>query len=148
MTALAMTSTNPGKTQTGQNVILVGIILQLVWFGFFIAIAGLLQYRMNRHPTSAARNIEHKWKKYLMSLYVVSVLVIIRSIFRVVEFAQGHDGYLQSHEVYFYIFDSIPMFALMVWLNWQHPGDIGLLLRNGNVEYMMGNDIGRAGDQK
>jgi len=88
-----------------------------------------------------------------MSLYAVSALVIIRSIFRVAEFAQGHDGYLQSHEVFFYIFDSIPMFALMVWLNWQHPGEIGLLLRkagagSGNVEYVMAGDVERAGDRK
>lgn len=141
------------KAGMGQKIILAGIILQLLWFGFFMVIAWHLQYRMNRAPTVASRNPVYQWRKYLMSLYVVSTLVIIRSIFRVAEFVQGHDGYLQSHEVFFYAFDSIPMFVLMVWLNWQHPGEIGLLLRSagigsGNVEYVMAGDVERAGDRK
>jgi high-affinity Fe2+/Pb2+ permease len=150
-----MTGTNASTTKAnmGQKIILAGIILQLLWFGFFVVIAWHLQHRMNRAPTVAARNPAYHWRHYLISLYVVSALVIIRSIFRVAEFAQGHDGYLQSHEVFFYIFDSIPMFALMVWLNWRHPGEIGLLLRKvetrtGNVEYVMARDVERVGDRK
>jgi hypothetical protein len=146
-------STSNSKADMGQKIILAGIILQLLWFGFFMVIAWHLQYRMNRAPTVASRNPDYQWRKYLMSLYVVSALVIIRSIFRVAEFAQGHDGYLQSHEVFFYIFDSIPMFALMVWLNWQHLGEIGLLLRKAGtrgdtVEYVMAGDVERTGDRK
>lgn len=146
-----MTKTTSSKAKMGQNIILAGIILQLFWFGFFMVIAWHLQYRMNRNPTTASRNPDYQWRKHLNSLYVVSTLVIIRSIFRVIEFAQGHDGYLQSHEVFFYVFDSIPMFALLVWLNWQHPGEIGVLLRKtgaGTVEYVMGTDVERSGDRK
>ncbi|KAF2800356.1 RTA1-domain-containing protein [Melanomma pulvis-pyrius CBS 109.77] len=151
LTALAMTKTTSSKAKMGQNIILTGIILQLFWFGFFMVIAWHLQYRMNRNPTAASRNPDYQWRKYLNSLYIVSALVIVRSIFRVIEFAQGHDGYLQSHEVFFYVFDSIPMFALLVWLNWQHPGEIGILLRKtgtGTVEYVMGTDVERSDDRK
>jgi hypothetical protein len=35
--------------------------------------------------------------------------VLIRQIYRVIEFAQGFTGYLAVHEVYFYVFDTIPI---------------------------------------
>ncbi|KAM0271414.1 hypothetical protein ACHAQH_009101 [Verticillium albo-atrum] len=45
------------------------------------------------------------------------------------EYHQGNGGYLISHEVWIYLFDALLMFAAMVWLNWYHPAEIGLLLR-------------------
>jgi hypothetical protein len=40
----------------------------------------------------------------------------VRSIFRVIEYAQGYNGTLRTTEVYFYVLDSLPLFlALAVW---------------------------------
>lgn len=40
----------------------------------------------------------------------------MRSIFRIIEYAQGYDGELRTTEVYFYVLDSLPIFlALAVW---------------------------------
>ncbi|KAG0272639.1 hypothetical protein BGZ96_005245, partial [Linnemannia gamsii] len=40
----------------------------------------------------------------------------IRSVYRVIEFAQGHDGYLISHEVFMFILDAVPLIlAIGVW---------------------------------
>jgi hypothetical protein len=36
--------------------------------------------------------------------------VLIRQIYRVIEFSQGFTGYIAVHEIFFYIFDTIPIF--------------------------------------
>ena len=55
-----------------------------------------------------------------MGPYFVSIMILIRSAFRLVEYAEGFTGYLQSHEAFFYVFDSVPMLVVMAWMNWQH----------------------------
>jgi hypothetical protein len=45
-------------------------------------------------------------------LYAVSGLIMIRSIFRLVEYGEGMDGYLMSHEWTAYLFDAVPMIAV------------------------------------
>jgi hypothetical protein len=57
---------------------------------------------------------EIDWVGIMGMLYAISVLIMIRSIFRLVEYCQGMDGYLMSHEWPAYIFDAIPMFAVTV----------------------------------
>lgn len=45
-------------------------------------------------------------------LYSTSVLIIVRSVFRVAEFAMGNNGYLLSNEWPLYVFDTIPMLVV------------------------------------
>jgi hypothetical protein len=54
------------------------------------------------------------WKRHLYVLYVTSALILIRSIFRVVEYLQGNNGYLISHEVFIYVMDALLMAIVMV----------------------------------
>ena len=70
-----------------------------------------------------------QWQRYLGSLYIVSVLVIVRSVFRLAEYTQFWNGYIQTHEAFFNLLDSVPMLGVMVWMNWQHPREISVLLR-------------------
>lgn len=49
-----------------------------------------------------------------MALQASSGLIIVRSIVRLVEFIQGFDGYIISHEVFIYVFDALPMFLVTV----------------------------------
>lgn len=44
------------------------------------------------------------WKQHLYTLYTVSLLIMARSIFRVVEYAMGQDGYPLTHEWTLYVF--------------------------------------------
>jgi hypothetical protein len=52
------------------------------------------------------------------------VIIILRCIFRVIEFAQGHGGYLASHEAYMYVFDTLPMFAVQVLFHVVRADDV------------------------
>lgn len=62
-------------------------------------------------------------------LYITNSLILLRSVFRVIEYAMGNNGYLLRHEVFLYIFDAVPMLAVMVFYVWKYPSEITELLR-------------------
>lgn len=75
----------------------------------------------------------------MVALYIGSMLIMVRSVFRAVEYLQGFDGYLLRHELYLYIFDAALMFLVMVLFNWIHPAEITTILgaRRYNHGYKM-----------
>lgn len=87
---------------------------------------------MHKVPTSRAQSAV-PWRKHLITLYAASVLIMIRSIFRVVEYLQGFSGYLLSHEVYLYVFDSVLMLCVMVMFNVVHPSEVVALVGGGKA---------------
>ena len=123
-----------GRTQKlldlGQNIVIGGLIVQILSFGFFLVAAVIFHIRINRHPTNQSREVP--WRRHIRTLYAASILILARSIFRVVEYLQGFSGYLLSHEVFLYIFDTILMLAVMILLNVVHPSEITKLLRRGS----------------
>jgi len=98
----------------GEKIILAGLFVQIVVFGFFVITSGLFHVKCLKNPTLAAREDAFPWKLDLNVLYTVSIIILVRSIFRVVEYLQGNGGYLISHEVFLYIFDAILMAIVMV----------------------------------
>jgi len=48
---------------------------------------------------------------------------MFRSIFRVVEYLIGNNGFLLKHEYFLYIFDAAPMFVEMLLFIWIHPSE-------------------------
>lgn len=55
-------------------------------------------------------------------LYATIVLLYVRNIFRIIEFAQGFYGYLATHEVFLYTFDFLEIFLCMVLFTAFHFG--------------------------
>ena len=111
-----------GKTlksvQLGQKLILVGLFLQIISFGFFIVVAVIFHRRV--FPYRKTSPIP--WQKHMNALYLASALILVRSIFRVIEYIMGNDGFLLRNEAFLYIFDAMLMFGVMVGLNVVHPG--------------------------
>lgn len=70
-------------------------------------------------------------------LYVVSVLIMIRSVYRVAEYVQGSDGYLQSKEVFIHVFDAALMSACCIILNVSH---LSKLLSQTQARYKVDSD--------
>lgn len=54
---------------------------------------------------------------------------MVRSIFRVIEYIRGREGYLQSKMVFLYAFDVVLRFGVIAILNVVHPSEIGGLLK-------------------
>lgn len=97
--------------------------MQLIFFGVFLVVAVNFHIRVRRDPTPRSR-IGIPWQKHLKVLYAAGLLIMIRSLFRAVEYLQGFDGYLLSHEVYLYIFDAVLMVITMALFNFVHPVEI------------------------
>jgi len=112
------------KVKLGQNMILAGLGIQVVMFGLFGLTAVLFQLKIRKNPTTESYTIDARWEQYLAMLYMVSALIMIRSIFRVVEYVMGTDGYLLENEWTLYVFDAVLMFAVTVLFYWRHPGDL------------------------
>lgn len=66
-------------------------------------------------------------------MYATSLLIMVRSIFRVVEYLQGFNGYILRHEAFLYVFDGTLMFLVLVIFIAVHPGEVNALLKGGTV---------------
>lgn len=115
---------------TGATIIIVGLFIQLFCFGVFIIIAVSFHRSIHKCPTGRSSS-GVPWKKHMMALYLGSLLIMVRSVFRAIEYLQGFDGYLLSHEAYLYVFDAALMFIFMVLFNWIHPAEITAIINNG-----------------
>ncbi|KAM6484197.1 RTA1 like protein-domain-containing protein [Trichoderma sp. SZMC 28011] len=117
--------------ETGSHIIIVGLFVQLVFFGFFMVIAVEFHLSIRRAPTIRLSNSnELPWQKHMNTLYIASALIMVRSLFRVVEYLQGFNGYLLHHEAYLYIFDGLLMFLVMVLLNVVHPSELAASMKH------------------
>ncbi|KAH7053117.1 RTA1 like protein-domain-containing protein [Macrophomina phaseolina] len=105
----------------GEVIITIGLIVQIIFFGLFILVSVHYNWRLGRAPTDASRTTPISWQFYLYVLYATNGLIMVRSVFRLIEYVQGEDGELLSNEIYLYIFDAGLMFLTMVILNWKHP---------------------------
>jgi hypothetical protein len=137
----------------GEKIIIGGLFVQLIFFTLFVVVAADFHRRLVKDipvkkrytPTALFRKgrndrctadrpldivlsreavSELPWKRHLYVLYGTSALILVRSIFRVIEYIQGNSGYLLSNEVFLYVFDATLMFLVMVLFNWIHPSQI------------------------
>lgn len=103
----------------GTDLIIAGLFLQIAFFGFFIIVMSIFQVRIYREPTSLSTSTRYipsamrNWQMVIVTLFVCSVLIFIRSVVRAIEYIQGNDGYIISHEIYLYMLDGLLMFLQM-----------------------------------
>jgi hypothetical protein len=102
------------NAKLGEGIVIAGLLVQIIMFGLFAATAVLFQKRITQTPTPASRNGAVPWQQSMRMLFVVSALIMVRSVFRVVEYAMGSEGYLLQNEWPLYIFDSVLMSTVMV----------------------------------
>ena len=103
-----------GNMSLGEKVIIAGLGIQIVMFSLFIVTAMVFHIRYHRLSVGAVAGDSSTWKPSLYMLYAVSWLILVRSVFRLIEFAMGRGGYLLQHEWTLYVFDSALMWTVMV----------------------------------
>lgn len=140
-----MAGNSTSMRNIGENVTIGGLVIQLLFFGFFVIVAAVFHYRISQSPTSKSlseRDMtrgqgwkQRNWATVLLALYIVSALILVRSIFRLIEYKYGFDGYLMTHEAFMYIFDALLMFIAMVVMNVYHPAVILGDGKAGRAEY-------------
>jgi len=110
---------NEKYRQLGEYLVIGGLFIQLIVFGFFVVAAFVFHMRMRRN---IAKESESKpnclpnipWRQGLKMLYACSALIMVRSVFRVIEYVMGTDGYLLSTEWPMYVFDGVLMWTVQV----------------------------------
>lgn len=113
--------------ETGNRVVMGGLGFQLAAFVVFVGMAAVVHVRLNRSPTTTSSRVYVRWRRYFWSLYLVSLLVFVRSLFRLIEFCQGSNGTIYKSEAYLYVFDGGLMWCVVVTMLVVHPG---MLLRS------------------
>lgn len=84
---LMATADDQDGVDMGENIILGGLILQIVVFGFFVAVAGVWHRRMRANPPP--KSFGMGWERYMWVLYAVSALITVRNVARCVEYGMG-----------------------------------------------------------
>ncbi len=101
---------------TANNVLIAGLALQSVAFIIFLGlylkfIVGLL-----------GNDLIYKKLPFIHAPGAASILVLLRTIFRLAETGQGVFGYLSSHEALFGTLQFAPISVSVLLLSIWHPG--------------------------
>ncbi|KIW44668.1 uncharacterized protein PV06_03123 [Exophiala oligosperma] len=145
-----LSAKSQSTSNTGSKIIMGGLVVQIVFFSVFVLVGVKFHLNMRRGSGGAAATTTTttgndksnqsstksavSWEKHLVTLYIGSSLILIRSIMRLIEYAQGNDGYLISHEVFLYTFDSVPMFFVMILFAITHPSEINAHLKGAGAK--------------
>ncbi|KAF4550955.1 RTA1-like protein 5 [Elsinoe fawcettii] len=129
------------ESDRANKIVIIGLIIQVLFFGLFMLTALRLQQRLRREPTGKSLELHNVWRKHLFALYGTSGLVMLRSIFRLIEYAQGQDGYLLSVEWPLYVFDAVPMVLVMVVLNFIHGSELNAWVKGGKFTAKLGFEL-------
>jgi hypothetical protein len=139
---------NSEGVKTGRTIVVAGLGVQLGAFAVFILSVAIFHRRLLAKPTEVS--MEYKsWRRYMWTLYAMSGLIIVRSVFRLAEFMEDADGKLHTTEVFLYVFDASMMFAVVVINAVVHPGmlpkatkkrarGVPFLLRGGQGQERLG----------
>ncbi|KAG8352494.1 hypothetical protein FVEN_g9627 [Fusarium venenatum] len=122
----------------GERVVMIGLVVQVIFFSLFAVAAALFHTRLLQNLSTKALASNIPWERYLCILYIASGLIMVRSVFRLIEYAQGNAGYLISHEVYMYLFDSVLMLLTMALFAWEHPSQLNAKLKGGGTAVKRG----------
>lgn len=100
---------NQSSAPLGSHIVIGGLFVQIGFFGLFII--NELRFSLKIHKiTSKFTRLTRKAVILNNFLLLGSILIFIRSIVRTVEFIQGSNGTIMTHEWFLYVFDTTPMF--------------------------------------
>ena len=107
-------SSNLNTLKTAKNLLLLGLALQLVFFGIFTCITVYVNLKRKYCLRGVAQ-----YKPCFWCLYSTIILLFVRNFYRVIEFSAGITGDIATHESYLYIFDFtliwLCMLSFTVW---------------------------------
>ncbi|KAL6232439.1 hypothetical protein BDW75DRAFT_19661 [Aspergillus navahoensis] len=98
----------------GTGVLIGGLALQVATFTVFLSVVVAFHREILRHG-------EEGMEMVLRGVYIAGLFIMIRSIFRLIEFALGTESYVMTHEWPLYVLEAVPMLIAFVVLGWYHP---------------------------
>ncbi|KAF5555185.1 phospholipid-translocating ATPase [Fusarium mexicanum] len=114
----------------GQKVYMAGVGLQLAVILIFIGITTFFYFKLRQLEGRSMGRM--KW--LILAMLTVLVLIVIRIVYRLIEFGPGVNEHNQllSHEGYPLGLDATPILIALVLLNIMHPG---FVLRGSDSEF-------------
>ncbi|KAF9041080.1 RTA1-domain-containing protein [Hymenopellis radicata] len=125
----------------GGNIMLGGIVFQLVVMTLFLLLAGEFFYRFFTDSPIAGRDfarvdsvgshvtltnsgyrLSSKMRLMLVALFFNTACLYIRAVYRTIELAGGWHGAIIETEIWFNIFDGAMVVLAFYTLNFAHPG--------------------------
>ncbi|KAM0084705.1 hypothetical protein ACKRZS_003053 [Fusarium odoratissimum] len=120
--AIIPASGEPDAITKGRTILIAGLIVQLCALSIFILTSLYLYIRIRQETGPFLDSSLVRWRRYFRTIEAVTIIMIIRSIVRAVEYLQGQGGFVISHEVFIYLFDASLMFLVMLLFLIIHPG--------------------------
>ncbi|OBT49803.1 hypothetical protein VE04_10235 [Pseudogymnoascus sp. 24MN13] len=116
--------------QQGINIMLSGLSFQVATIAIFAFL--FLEFLWRTHAShkvstsiqNASLAQSKKWTAFLWSLGSATMLILIRSIYRVAEMAGGYDGELMKDENTFLVFEGVLIVVAVLLLLVFHPGAV------------------------
>ncbi|MCJ1379965.1 hypothetical protein MMC17_003068 [Xylographa soralifera] len=128
------------KFAHGKQVVLIGLGIQVACFGLFSVIAIRFHFTSKRFGKDfdqrvgavpedtyfavggQKRKFKRDWETLLWVVNVACVLVLVRTVYRICDFALGKTGYIEENEWCAYVFDAVPMLPCIALFIYYHPG--------------------------
>ena len=119
--ALIGVAENKGDSpETANNILLAGLAIQTFAFLIFLALYTAFIIVFSR-DTKLALQFSSK-RPFLLAVGISSILVLLRTVFRLAETSEGVFGYASSHEVFFGCLEFAPIVVAVWILAIWHPG--------------------------
>ncbi|KAF1810613.1 RTA1 like protein [Eremomyces bilateralis CBS 781.70] len=133
---IGVSQTNNKDPTMANNILLGGLAFQVAAFFLFEVLLAIFLFRarntirgrpdrkeglpVSSHEQSVQQERVSIW--FIVAMVVASVLVYLRTCFRLAETAQGIFGELTSNEVYFGCLEFMPVIVAVYLFNIWHPG--------------------------
>ena len=128
-----MASTDGSTSELGSRVVLAGLLVQIIIFGVFVVVALIFHRRLHAMPTHKSREPSSHWERIMYTLYATCALILVRNIVRMAEFVEGFQGFVILHEVFLYVFDGVPMAAVLITFLIWYPSNISKRARTAKL---------------
>ncbi|KAL4860723.1 RTA1 like protein-domain-containing protein [Aspergillus spectabilis] len=117
-------------TDLGVNVMITGLVWQVVSLGIFTIIGIYFYLRVRKaastifNPDLAALRSTRFFKASLWGFGIATLVIFVRSVYRCAELREGFDGELASDEVTFMILEAAMIAIAVIALTVSHPGAV------------------------
>jgi RTA1 like protein len=104
---------------SANDILLGGLAFQVFTFLVFIVLTTLFLYRVFMHKVIVQ---DGQMRVFIAAFLLATLLVYLRTCFRLAETAQGLQKNLSTHEVYFACLEFAPIAGAVLLFNIWHPG--------------------------
>ena len=118
---IGVAASNRRDPTTANNILLAGLAIQSAAFFIYLILLSVVISTIFRSPVLKEK-IRQRKSPFILVLSIASILVFLRTLFRLIETSEGIYGKLSTHEAYFGGLEFAPMVVAIWLLAIWHPG--------------------------